>query len=144
MKGIGGLQWLDPGGHSFLTIHRKLTNLVTQSCLSQWNYEPCLGGPPKMDGSWWKVLTKHGPLEKGMANHFSILALRTPWTVWKGKKIDTKRWTPQVGRCPVCYWRSVRNNSRKNEEMESKQKQPQLSKWLVMEVKSNAIKNNIA
>ena len=22
-----------------------------------------------------------------MANHFSILALRTPWTVWKGKKI---------------------------------------------------------
>ena len=26
-------------------------------------------------------------LVKGMANHFSILALRTPWTVWKGKKI---------------------------------------------------------
>ena len=26
-------------------------------------------------------------LEKGMANHFSILALRTPWTVWKGKMI---------------------------------------------------------
>ena len=25
-------------------------------------------------------------LEKGMANHFSMLALRTPWTVWKGKK----------------------------------------------------------
>ena len=23
----------------------------------------------------------------GMANHFSILARRTPWTVWKGKKI---------------------------------------------------------
>ena len=43
--------------------------------------------PPKMDGSWWRVMTKHGPLEKGLANHFSILALRTPWTVWKGKKI---------------------------------------------------------
>ena len=40
-----------------------------------------------MDGSWWRVLTKCGPLEKGMANHFSILALRTPWTVWKGEKI---------------------------------------------------------
>ena len=24
---------------------------------------------------------------EGNANHFSILALRTPWTVWKGKKI---------------------------------------------------------
>ena len=34
-----------------------------------------------------EVLTKRGPLEKGMSNHFSILALRTPWTVWKGKKI---------------------------------------------------------
>ena len=40
-----------------------------------------------MDGSWWRILTKCGPLEKGMANHFSILALRTPWTVWKGKKM---------------------------------------------------------
>ena len=42
-------------------------------------------GQPKMDGSWWKDLTECGPLEKGMTNHFSILALRTPWTVWKGK-----------------------------------------------------------
>ena len=31
--------------------------------------------------------SKRGPLEEGMTNHFSILALRTPWTVWKGKKI---------------------------------------------------------
>ena len=30
---------------------------------------------------------KMDPLEKGMTNHFSILALRTPWTVWKGKQI---------------------------------------------------------
>ena len=36
--------------------------------------------------SWSPSLTKHGPLEKGMANHFSILALRAPWTAWKGKK----------------------------------------------------------
>ena len=32
-------------------------------------------------------LTKCGPLEKKMANHFSIPAFRTPWAVWKGKKI---------------------------------------------------------
>ena len=30
---------------------------------------------------------------------------------------------PHVSRCPVCYWRSWRNNSRKNEETEPKQKQ---------------------
>ena len=37
-----------------------------------------------------------------------------------------------------------RNNSRKNEEMESKQNNAQLQISLVMEVKSNAAKSNIA
>ena len=32
----------------------------------------------KKDLHWWRDLTECGPLEKGMANHFSILALRTP------------------------------------------------------------------
>lgn len=31
----------------------------------------------------WRVLTKPGPLEEGMANHSSILAVRTSCTVWK-------------------------------------------------------------
>ena len=31
-------------------------------------------GQPKMGGLWWRDLTECGPLEKGMANHFSILA----------------------------------------------------------------------
>ena len=68
--------------------HRKLTNLITWTTayLTQRNYEPCLVGPPKTDGSWWRDLIECGPLEKGTSNHFSILALRTPWTVWRGKK----------------------------------------------------------
>ena len=78
---------------------------------------------PKTGGSWWRDLTECGPLEKGMANHFSILALRTPWTVWKAKWYDTERGTPQVSRCPICYWDQWRNNSRKNEETDPKQKQ---------------------
>ena len=32
---------------------------------------------PKTGGSWWRDLTECGPLEKGMANHLRILALRT-------------------------------------------------------------------
>ena len=60
---------------------------VSQPCVTQWSYDPCHVGPPKMDGSWWRVLTKHGPLEKGMGNHSGILALRIPWTEWKGKTI---------------------------------------------------------
>ena len=34
---------------------------------------------------------KHDPLEKGMANHSSILAVRTPWTIWIGKKVHVTR-----------------------------------------------------
>ena len=30
---------------------------------------------------------------------------------------------PHVGRCPIWYWRRVRNNIRKNEEAETKWKQ---------------------
>ena len=40
--------------------------------ISMWNE---LAYTNKKDGSWWRVLTKRGPLEKGVANHFSIL----PW-----------------------------------------------------------------
>ena len=43
------------------------------------------------DGSWWRGLTECGPLEKGMASYFSILALRTPWTVWKGQMIGYRK-----------------------------------------------------
>ena len=44
----------------------------------QCSYEPCRVGPPMTDGSWWRVLTKRGPLEEEMANHSSILATGTP------------------------------------------------------------------
>ena len=58
-----------------------------------------------------------------MANHFTILALRTPWTVWKGKNTGHWKMNCLGCRCPVCYGEEWRNNSRKNEEMEPKWKQ---------------------
>ena len=81
------LKWVAIARQNENHNHRKLIKLITwtKPCLTQWNCEPCREGPPKMDGSWWRVLTKCGPLEKRMAKHFSILALRTSWTVWKGK-----------------------------------------------------------
>ena len=42
---------------------------------------------PYMTTGKTTALIECGPLEKGMANHFRSLALRTPWTVWQGKKI---------------------------------------------------------
>ena len=62
---------------------------MDHSLVSLNETKPCHVGPPKMEGLCWRGLTECGPLEKGMANHFSILALRIPWTVWKGKKDKT-------------------------------------------------------
>ena len=48
---------------------------------------PCPWGNPRRAGHGGEIWKECGPLEKGMANHFSILALRTPWTVCKGKML---------------------------------------------------------
>ena len=76
-----------------------------------------------MNRSWWRVLTKRGPLEKGMANHFSILALRT-MNSKKRKKDKTveDELSRSVG-AQYATGEEWRNNSRKNEESEPKRKQ---------------------
>ena len=59
-----------------------------------------------------------------MANHFSILALRTPWTVWKGKKDRTlKDEFPRSVGTQYATGEDWRNSSGKNEKAEPKQKQ---------------------
>ena len=93
-----------------------------------------------MNGSWERVLTKCGPLEKGMAKHFS----RTSWTVWKGKKdITLKDELPRSVGTQYATGEEWRNNPRKNEEMDqSKKKNAQVWMCLMVEVKSNAVKKN--
>ena len=76
------------------------------------------------DRSWWRVLTKRGPLKKGMASLFSILALRTPMNSIKRQKDRTlKDKLPRSVGTRYATGDQWRNNSRKNEEMEPKQKQ---------------------
>ena len=78
MDGVSHLHDLRQGFRGNHT-HRKLANLITvgpQPCLTQRN-QAMPAGQPKTGGSWWRGLTECGPLEKGMASHFSILSLRT-------------------------------------------------------------------
>ena len=76
------------------------------------------------DSLWWRVLTKSGPLEKAMDSHFSIFALRTPWTVQKGKKDMTlKDELPRSIRAQYATGEEWRNNTIKNEKTELKWKQ---------------------
>lgn len=64
------------------------------SCITQWSYEPFCAGLPRTYGSQWRVLTKRGSREEGMANHSTIFATRNSWAVWKGKKIWYQKMSP--------------------------------------------------
>ena len=51
---------------------------------------------PSIQETWVRSLGQEDPLEKGMATHFSILAMRLPWTEEPGglqpiglQKVDT-------------------------------------------------------
>ena len=77
-----------------------------------------------MDGSWWRIPTKHGPLEKTMANHFSILCSDNSMNSMKRQKDMTlKDELPRSVGAQYATGDQWRNNSRKNEETEPKQKQ---------------------
>ena len=76
-----------------------------------------------------------------MANHFSILALRTPLNSMKRQKDRTlKDELPRSVSAQYATGDRWRNNFRKNEEMEPKQKHHPVVDVLVMEGQSNAIK----
>ena len=57
-----------------------LVNLITWTTAlsNSMKLSHAMWGHPRWAGHGGRSLTECGPLEKGMANHFSILALRTP------------------------------------------------------------------
>ena len=70
---------------------RKLTNVITwttalSNSMQLW---AMLCRATKAGRAMVESSDKMKSTEKGMANCFSILALRTPWTVWKGYYIMT-------------------------------------------------------
>ena len=68
-------------------------------------------------------LTECGPLEKGMANHFSSLALRTPNSMKRQIDRILKEKLPRSVGAQYATGDQWRNKSRKNEKMEPTQKQ---------------------
>ena len=69
--------------------HRKLTNLITWTTALSNSVK--LWAMPYRATQDRQITVKSSDRTwstgEGMANYFSILAMRTPWTVWKGKKI---------------------------------------------------------
>ena len=71
-----------------------------------------------MDGSWWRVLTKRGPLKKGMENLLQYSCLENPMnSMIRPKDITLKdEFTRPLG-AQYDTGEEWTNNSRKNEEM---------------------------
>ena len=94
------------------------------------------------DRSQWRVLTTCGPLEKEMANQYSCL--ENPMNSMKRQKDRAlKGELPRVSRCPI-----LENNGEiipeRMKRWSQNKNNTQLWMWLVMEVKSDAVKYNIA
>ena len=74
--------------------HRKLTKMIIW-ITALWSYKSCCAGPHKADRSQWRVLTKHGPLEKWMANHSSgYSCFENPMNSMKRQKNMTRKMSP--------------------------------------------------
>ena len=82
---------------------------------------------------------------EGNGKPFQYSCLENPINSMKRQKEKTvKDELPRLIDAQYAMGDQWRNNSRKNEETEQKNNTTQLWMWLVMEVKANAVKNNIA
>ena len=71
-----------------------------------------------MDRSWWRVLTKHGPLDNGKSLQYSCL--ENPMNSMKSQKDLTLK--DELPKSVDAIGEKWRNSSRRNEEDEPKQK----------------------
>ena len=103
--------------------HRKLTKLITRTTLpNSMKLEPHHVGPPKMDVSWWRVLIKCGPLEKGIGKPLQYSCLESSMNSIKRQKDRALK--DELPRSVSAQYVTgdQRNNSRKKEETEPKWK----------------------
>ena len=89
----------------------------------QWNYEPCLVGPPKTNGSWWRVLTKRGLWRREWQTTLVFLPWEPHEQYEKEKDVILKDELPGLVGAWYAPGEEWRNSSRKNEEAEPKWKQ---------------------
>ena len=127
--------------------HRKLTNLITwttalSNSMKLWAM-PCRAtknGRVMVESSdkTWSTGEENGrPLyDSCLENHMNSMKRQKDRTL--------KDELPGSVDAQYAAGDELRNDSRKNKGMEPKQKNTQLLMWLVMELKSNAVKSNIA
>ena len=82
---------------------------------------------------------------EGNGKPLQYSCLRIPWTVWKGKKIGHWKMNSPSRKIPnMLLQKSGEITPERMKRWSQSKNNAQLWMWLVMEVKSDAIKNNIA
>ena len=105
-----------------ITENQPIWSHAPQPCLTQWNYEPCRVWPPKTGhgGEFWENVVH-------WRRQWQTTSVFLPWEPHeqyeKAKRYNTERWTPRLVGVQYATRHQWRNSSRKNEEMEPKQKQ---------------------
>ena len=89
-----GRTWEGVSPSSLPHFHRSQFRCGKGAYVTQWSYEPGCAEQPKTDGSWWRVLTKRGPLEEEM-QITPVFLPREPHEQYENaKRYDTRRWAP--------------------------------------------------
>ena len=130
--------------------HRKQTKLITWTTTLSSSMK--LWAMLRRVTQDWQVVVesfdKTWSTGEWMENHFSILQKnpeKNHMNSMKWKKDRTpKDELPRLVGAQYATGDQWRNNCIKNEEMKPKQKHQQLWMWLVIEIKSDAVKRNIA
>ena len=126
--------------------HRKLTKLITwitalSSSMKLWAM-PCRAtqdGRVTVESS-----DKTWSTEEELGNHFNIFALRTPWTVWKGKKIGHWKMNhPSWYVSNMLQEKSGETAAERMKRLSQSKNNTHLWVWLVVEVKSDAVKKTL-
>ena len=73
--------------YKYTPLHESQPCHAKGACITQQSYKSCHEGPHKKMGHSEMFWKKCSPLEEERATHSSMIAWRTPGTVWKGKKI---------------------------------------------------------
>ena len=134
--------------HAACPLHGSQPCHGEGTCITQQGYDPHHAGPLKMDQSYWRVLTYCGLPVKEVTTHTSILASRTPWSIGKGKKI--LHWKTSSPGWKVSNMLLAKSGGQLlivTERMKwlgQSRKNTQLWICLVLKVKSDPVKNNMA
>ena len=118
--------WFPLGLTGLISLHGSQPCHGEGAYIAQWNWAMLC----KATQVGWIIVKssdKMWSIGEGMVNHPSILALRIPWTVWKGKKI----WHQKISPPPIARPEAVQYATGKEQRaiMNSFRKSSLLAQW---------------